>query len=111
VANGAPAAAAAGGCGRPLCRPAEVLGEGIQNAFFVSLDVCSCVKLRTNSFTESESESEGTPLMSQLLSPPPHEDSGSAAAARRSGARRRASFGGKPRRGLGCCTPSSTSVN
>jgi hypothetical protein len=109
VANGAPAAAAAGGCGRPLCRPAEVLGEGIQNAFFVSLDVCSCVKVRTDSFKESESEA--TPLMSQLLSPPPHEDSGSAAAARRSGARRRASFGGKPRRGLGCCTPSSTSVN
>ena len=94
VAHGAPAAAAAGCCGRPLCRPAEVLGEGIQNAFFVSLDVCSCVKVRTDSFKESESESEAAPLMPPL---PPHKDSGSAAAARRSGARRRASAGGKPR--------------
>ncbi|OQU79727.1 hypothetical protein SORBI_3008G187700 [Sorghum bicolor] len=104
--GGAPAAATGGcGCGRPLCRPAGVLGEGIQSAFFTSLDVCSCVKVGTKSFKESESD-DAAPLMSPLPSPPPPHD------AAPSGGRRGASGAGKPRRrGLGCCTPSSTSVN
>lgn len=90
----------AGGCGRPLCRPAEALGGGIQSAFFASLDRCSCVEIRTESFKEPEPDA--VPLVPP---PPPHDDSGSAAAAAGSGWRRSGSAGGKPRRGLGCCTP------
>ncbi|PWZ58510.1 hypothetical protein Zm00014a_003480 [Zea mays] len=92
----------AGGCGRPLCRPAEALGGGIQSAFFASLDRCSCVEIRTKSFKEPEPD-DAVPLVPPT---PPHDDSGSAAAAG-SGWRRSGSAAGKPRRGLGCCTPTT----
>ncbi|CAN6335242.1 unnamed protein product [Urochloa humidicola] len=113
-AAGAHAGGPAGaGCGRPLCRAAELVGGGIRGAFFASLETCSCVEVRTehdDSFRMPDDPPEAAPLIMR------HRgvgdgDSAAAAVAGGRGRRRRASGSSKQRRGgLGCCDTNSTSA-
>ena len=88
----------AAGCGRPLCRAAEVVGGGIRGAFFASLDRCSCVEVRTK-HDDSFRMADAAPLM--------RVDGGAADSGRRASGKK----GNKQRRGLGCCAANSTSIN
>ncbi|PUZ68049.1 hypothetical protein GQ55_3G483400 [Panicum hallii var. hallii] len=90
----------AAGCGRPLCRAAEVVGGGIRGAFFASLDRCSCVEVRTKHDDDSFRMADAAPLM---------RDGSSYGAA--SGRTASGGKGNKQRRGLGCCAANSSSVN
>ncbi|CAL4904769.1 unnamed protein product [Urochloa decumbens] len=92
----------AAGCGRPLCRAAELVGGGIRGAFFTSLETCSCVEVRT----KHDDESFGMPD----ADPDPE-----AAAPLINGGRRRRKGGSsskQQRRGglAGCCDANSTST-
>ncbi|CAN6339237.1 unnamed protein product [Urochloa humidicola] len=106
----APAAAGAAGCGRPLCRAAELVGGGIRGAFLASLETCSCVEVRTKHDDDSFSfrmpdDDPAAPLIMR------HGDGDSAAAGGR-GRRRRKGGSSKQRRGglAGCCDANSTST-
>ncbi|RCV19673.1 hypothetical protein SETIT_3G403800v2 [Setaria italica] len=113
--------AAAAGCGRPLCRAAEVVGGGIRGAFFASLDRCSCVEVRTkhdDSFRMVDA-AEAAPLMRHGRysggAASGDDDTAAAAAAAEvpRGWRRASSSAGKGgnkqrRGGLGCCDANST---
>ncbi|PAN22067.1 hypothetical protein PAHAL_3G510400 [Panicum hallii] len=90
----------AAGCGRPLCRAAEVVGGGIRGAFFASLDRCSCVEVRTKHDDDSFRMADAAPLM---------RDGSSYGAA--SGRTASGGKGNKQRQGLGCCAANSSSVN
>ncbi|KAJ1266648.1 hypothetical protein BS78_08G167900 [Paspalum vaginatum] len=104
-AAGAHPAVGTGGCGRPLCRAAEAVSGGVRDAFFASLDRCSCVEVGTMSFKEPET----MPLMmppdgADRRAPPPSSAS--------AGKTQQGCGGGSSRRrGLGCCSANSTSVN
>ncbi|CAM0147178.1 unnamed protein product [Urochloa decumbens] len=89
----------AAGCGRPLCRAAELVGGGIRGAFFTSLETCSCVEVRTKHDDDSFRMPDGAD---------PDPD---AAAPLINGGRRRRK-GSKQRRGglAGCCDANSTST-
>ncbi|CAN6330061.1 unnamed protein product [Urochloa humidicola] len=100
------AAAAAAGCGRPLCRAAELVGGGIRGAFFASLETCSCVEVRTehdDSFRMTDDPAaEAAPLITR------HRGAAGDDGVRR----RRASGSSKQRRGglVGCCDANSNST-
>ncbi|KAF8702452.1 hypothetical protein HU200_032829 [Digitaria exilis] len=108
------------GCGRPLCRAAEVVGGGIRGAFFASLDGCSCVEVRTkhdDSFRMLDADADDpeaiTPLIMRGGAPSSGDDDSTAAAAAAGGhGRRRRKLGSKQRRrgGLGCCDANSTNT-
>ncbi|OEL34336.1 hypothetical protein BAE44_0004645 [Dichanthelium oligosanthes] len=102
----------AAGCGRPLCRAAEVVGGGIRGAFFASLDRCSCVEVRTKHDDDSFRMVDAAPLMLRDASyGAASGGDDSAAGGGRGGRRASAGKGSKQRRGLGCCDANSTSVN
>ncbi|KAL6599834.1 hypothetical protein ACP70R_045485 [Stipagrostis hirtigluma subsp. patula] len=91
----APAAHGGQGCVRPLGR--AVCG-GIATAFFVSLERCACVEVRTVGDESFNKEADMAPLM-----PGGGGDSAGAAAAAASGGRRAPAGNGKGRRsGFGC---------
>ncbi|CAL4890681.1 unnamed protein product [Urochloa decumbens] len=98
-APGGSHATGAVGCGRPLCRAAELVGGGIRGAFFTSLETCSCVEVRTKHDDDSF-------RMPDAADPDPE-----AAAPLINGGRRRRK-GSKQRRGglAGCCDANSTST-
>ncbi|KAF8656338.1 hypothetical protein HU200_060719 [Digitaria exilis] len=107
------------GCGRPLCRAAEVVGGGIRGAFFASLDGCSCVEVRTkhdDSFrmVDADDPEAITPLIMRVGAPSSGDDdiAAAAAAAAAGGHGRRRRKGSKQRRrgGLGCCDANSTNT-
>ena len=95
----------AAGCGRPLCRAAEVVGGGIRGAFFASLDRCSCVEVRTKHDDSFRMADAAAPLMMRV-------DGSSCGAAPGDDDASGRKVNSKQRRGrLGCCAANSASIN
>ena len=78
----------AAGCGRPLCRTAEVVGGGIRGAFFASLDRCSCVEVRTK-HDDSFRMADAAPLMRVDGGAASGDDGGAADSGRRASGKKR----------------------
>jgi len=95
----------AAGCGRPLCRAAEMVGGGIRGAFFASLDWCACMEVRTKHDDSFRMADAAAPLMMRV-------DGSSCGAAPGDDDASGRKVNSKQRRGrLGCCAANSASIN